>query len=167
MPGRGRIALTHEARAAALAAPESRPPDNARVWAELLTRIPLFAGVPARHVRRIASLGTVARFDPRAPIVSADDPGEALYVVLSGRATVHRGRGRATAELRPGAYFGEMALIDGAPRSATVVAETETLCLLLDRRPFMKILRDEPTVALTLLRALAGRVRGLESSPAD
>jgi CRP-like cAMP-binding protein len=167
MPGTGAIALTHKARAAAVAASESRPVVSPRIWAEVLASIPLFAGVPARHVRRIASLGIVVRFDAKAPIVAAGDPGEALYIILSGRATVHRGRGRARVALGPGAYFGEMALIDGAPRSATVVAETETLCLLLDRRPFMKILRDEPTVALTLLRALAGRVRGLESSPAD
>jgi CRP/FNR family transcriptional regulator, cyclic AMP receptor protein len=167
MPGRRRIALTHEARATAVAAPGSRPAESPRVWAEVLASIPLFTGVPARHVRRIASLGIVARFDSKSPIVTAGDPGEALYVILSGRATVRRGRGRARAELGPGAYFGEMALIDGAPRSATVVAETETLCLLLDRQPFVKILRNEPTVVLMLLRALAGRVRALDSSPAE
>jgi len=167
MPATGRIALTHAARAAAVAAEETRPSENARLWADVLADVPLFAGVPARHVRRIASLGSVTTFGPKAPIVTAGDPGEAFYVVLSGRATVRRGRGRSTIQIGPGAYFGEMALLDGASRSATVVAETETVCLLLDRKPFTRILRDEPAVVLALLRTLAGRVRELEASPVE
>jgi CRP-like cAMP-binding protein len=59
-----------------------------------------------------------------------------------------------------------MALLDGARRSATIVAETATACLMLTRKRFTKVLRDEPTVALTLLRTLASRVRELEASPA-
>jgi CRP-like cAMP-binding protein len=132
----------------------------------VLSEVPLFTGVPKRHVRRIAGLGSVARFDPKEPIVKAGDPGEAFYVILSGRAKV-RGRGRPATEIGPGAYFGEMALIDGAPRSATIVAETETVCLMLARKRFIKILKDEPGVVLTLLGTLAGRVRELEASPAD
>ena len=133
----------------------------------MLGRVPLFAGVPARQVRKIASLGSLARFEAKEPIVTAGDPGDAFYVILSGRAKVRRGRGRAVAEIGPGAYFGEMALLDGAPRSATIVAETETACLMLTRKRFAKVLRDEPTVALALLRTLAARVRELEASPAD
>jgi CRP-like cAMP-binding protein len=60
-----------------------------------------------------------------------------------------------------------MALLDGAPRSATIVAETVTACLMLTRKRFAKVLRDQPTVALALLRTLAARVRELEASPAD
>jgi CRP-like cAMP-binding protein len=85
----------------------------------------------------------------------------------AARAEVRRGRGRATTEIGPGAYFGEMALLDGAPRSATVVAKRETVCLMLARKPFVKILKDEPAVAFALLRTLAGRVRELEASTAD
>jgi CRP-like cAMP-binding protein len=132
----------------------------------VLGEVPLFTGLPTRYVRKIASLGIVARFDANTPIVNAGDPGEAFYVILSGRAKVRRGRGRAAADLGPGAYFGEMALVDGAPRSATIVAETETACLVLARKPFAKILKDEPAVALRLLRGLAARVREVEASPA-
>ena len=71
------------------------------------------------------------------------------------------------AEIGPGAYFGEMALLDGAPRSATIVAETETACLMLTRRRFAKVLRAESSVAFALLGTLAARVRELEASPAD
>jgi CRP/FNR family cyclic AMP-dependent transcriptional regulator len=167
MPATARIVLTREARAAARVAAETPPSETARLWADVLGRVPLFAGVPARHVRKIASLGSLARFEAKEPIVNAGDPGDAFYVILSGRAKVRRGSGRAVAELGPGVYFGEMALLDGAPRSATIVAETATTCLMLTRKRFAKILRDEPTVALALLRTLAARVRQLEASPAD
>jgi CRP-like cAMP-binding protein len=140
---------------------------SARLWADVLGKVPLFSDVPARHVRKIAGLGSVARYDANTPIVTAGDPGEAFYVILSGRAKVQRGRGRAVAQLGPGSYFGEMALIDGARRSATIVAETETTCLMLTRKRFAKLLRGEPSVALALLGTLAARVRELEASPAD
>jgi CRP/FNR family transcriptional regulator, cyclic AMP receptor protein len=167
MPATARIALSREARAFGRVPREPPPPETARLWADVLGKVPLFAGVPARQVRKIASLGSVARFDANESIVTAGDPGDAFYVILDGRAKVRRGRGRATADLDPGAYFGEMALVDGAPRSATIVAETETACLMLTRKRFAKILRDEPAVALALLRTLAARVRELEASPAD
>lgn len=167
MPATARMALTRKARAAGRAAAEIPSSQTARLWADVLGEVPLFAGVPTRQVRKIAGLGVVARFDPEAPIVRAGDPGEAFYVILSGRAGVRRGRGRATAEIGPGAYFGEMALLDGAPRSATVIAKSETVCLLLARKPFAKILKNEPAVAFALLRTLAARVRELEASPAD
>jgi len=164
MPATARIALSREARAFGRVAGEPPPSETARLWADVLGKVPLFAGVPARQVRKIASLGSVARFDASESIVSAGDPGEAFYVILSGRAKVRRGR--VTADLGPGAYFGEMALVDGAPRSATIVAEKETACLMLTRKKFAKILREEPAVALVLLRTLAARVRDLEASPA-
>jgi CRP-like cAMP-binding protein len=163
VPATARIALSREARAAA----KTPTAATARLWADVLGRVPLFTGVPARQVRKIAGLGTVARFDARAPIVSAGDPGDAFYVILGGRAKVQRGRGRAVAQIGPGSYFGEMALIDGARRSATIVAETETTCLMLTRKRFAKVLRAEPSVALALLGTLAARVRELEASPAD
>ena len=166
MPATARIVLTREARAAGRLGRETPPSETARLWADVLGRVPLFAGVPARHVRKIATLGSLARFEAKEPIVNAGDPGEAFYVILSGRAKVRRASGRAVAELGPGAYFGEMALLDGAPRSATIVAATGTACLMLTRKRFTKVLRDEPTVALALLRTLAARVRELEASPA-
>jgi CRP/FNR family transcriptional regulator, cyclic AMP receptor protein len=167
MPATARMVLTRKARAAGRAAADTPPSESTALWAEVLGEIPLFAGVPARHVRKIAGLGRIARFDAKEPIVSAGDPGEVFYLILSGRATVRRGRGRAKTEIGPGAYFGEMALLDGAPRSATIVAETETVCLMLARQRFTKVLKDEPTVAFALLRTLAARVRELEASPAD
>jgi voltage-gated potassium channel len=159
------MALTRKARAASRAA-TATPSEAAELLADLLADVPLFAGVSTRNLRKIARQAIVSRFDPKAPIVNAGEPGEAFYVILSGRATVRR-RGRPKTELGPGAYFGEMALLDGTRRTATVVAETETVCLILARKAFAKILKEEPAVTSTLLRTLAARVRELEALPAD
>ena len=133
----------------------------------MLAKVPLFVGVSARHVRKIAALGSAVSFNAKTRIVSAGDPGDAFYVLLVGRAEVQRGRGRPKIEIGPGAYFGEMALLDGVPRSATVVAKSETICLMLDRKRFEKVLKDEPAVAYALLRTLAARLRELDASAAD
>jgi CRP-like cAMP-binding protein len=163
MPATARTALTRKARAAGRTVVGAPPLQAGALWADVLAEVPLFAGMSNRQVRRIARLGSAARFDAQAPIVEAGEPGEAFYVILTGRAEVRRPR-KPTAELGPGAYFGEMALLDGAPRSATVVATRETVCLVLGRRPFAKMLKEEPAIATALLRALAGRVRDLEGS---
>lgn len=167
MPATDRMARSRKARAAGYAAEEAPSPRTARLWADLLEEVPLFAGLPLRRLRKLASQGEIARFDADAILVRAGDPGEAFYVVLSGRVAVRRGRGRATVELGPGAYFGELALLDGAPRSATVVATKETLCLVLPRKAFARMLKAEPAFAAALLPALAARVRELESSLVD
>jgi CRP/FNR family transcriptional regulator, cyclic AMP receptor protein len=164
MPATARTALTQKARAAGRTAAEASTFQAGRLWAEVLAELPLFAGMSARQVRRVARLGRAARFEAHTPIVEEGEPGEAFYVILSGRAEVRRRRKRAAAELGPGAYFGEMALLDGAPRSATVVAKRETVCLVLPRRGFAKLLKDEPAIASALLRTLAARVRDLEAS---
>lgn len=97
-------------------------------------------------------------------MVRAGQEGDAFYVILDGKASVTRRRGLPSVNIGPGAYFGEMALIDGQPRSATVVATTEMTCLRLGRAGFQKALRAEPSVSAALLRALAERLRKLEDA---
>ena len=167
MPPIDRSELSRAARTAGQAVADETAPKPGRLWADVLVQVPLFAGVSARHVRKIAGLGSAVTFNAKTRIVSAGDPGDAFYVLLMGRAEVQRGRGRPKIEIGPGAYFGEMTLLDGAPRSATVVAKSETICLMLARKQFEKVLKDEPAVAYALLRTLAARLRELETSAAD
>jgi CRP/FNR family transcriptional regulator, cyclic AMP receptor protein len=166
MPPIDRSELARAARTAGQAVADDTAPKPGRLWAEVLAEVPLFAGVSTRHVRKIAALGSAVSFNAKTRIVSAGDPGDAFYVLLLGRAEVQRGRGRPKIEIGPGAYFGEMALLDGAPRSATVVAKSEAICLLLSRKKFEKVLKDEPAVAYALLRTLAARLRELDASAA-
>lgn len=161
-----RVGLAQAARAAGAVsqAEAGNRTTTTRLWAAVLAEVPLFAHVPPRHVRKIAALGTVVRIEPGSEVVRAGQAGDAFYVVLDGKGSVVRRRGLPRVPIRAGAYFGEMALIDGEPRSATVVADTEMTCLRLGRTAFAKILRGEPSVSQALLRALAGRVRDTQAS---
>jgi CRP-like cAMP-binding protein len=159
-------AMSSATGAAALAASKvltgSRPADAARLWAPVLQEVPLFAGVSRRHVRKIAGLTKEARFSAGARIVRRGEPGDAFFVILDGEGAVTR-PGLPPILLGPGDSFGEMALLDGGPRSATVVARTDVLCLRLARAPFMKMLKTEPEIALALLAELSQKLRLAES----
>ena len=133
-------------------------------WVDVLRDVPLFEGVSDRHLRKIAGLGTIAAHGPGSTIVRKGDDGDACYVLLEGRADVVLGRGRPGAPMQPGAVFGEMALLDGAPRSASIVAVTDVVLFRLGRAKFAKLLRSEPSVALALLKTLAARLRAIQGA---
>jgi CPA1 family monovalent cation:H+ antiporter len=147
---------------AVLLAPSARS-EVAHDWLGALEEVPLFEGLPKRHLRRIAKLARVRRFAPGSAMVRAGDPGRTFYVLLDGSAKVVRAGARSR-RLGSGDYFGEMALLDDAPRSADVVADGEVLALTIDRSGFMKLLRAEPPLAHALLRTLAARLRAAEAS---
>lgn len=129
-------------------------------WIDVLARLPLFAGVGKRQLRRIASLAEVREFDSGDVVIQTGDAPDGFYLILGGRAKV-AGRPRARM-LKVGDYFGEMALLDGEPRSATIVAAGELQTMRLPRRPFMRLLQQEPTIGIAMLGELAGRIRRLE-----
>jgi voltage-gated potassium channel len=137
--------------------------DQGKRWAGVLEGIPLFAGVPKRQLRKIAALTREARYRRSTAIVRAGERGDDFFLILDGSASVHRPSGLPSIPLGPGTYFGEIALLDGEVRTATVVAETDVQCLRLSRAPFLRMLRSEPEVAIVLLRHLAARVRDLQS----
>lgn len=129
----------------------------------MLEELPLFAAVPKRHVRKIAALTREARFSPGTAIVRKGERGDDFYVILDGEASIVRGSGLPAIKIGPGAYFGEMSLLDGGERSATVIADTDMLCLRLSRTPFLKMLKGEPEITLGMLRELAARIRALQA----
>ena len=81
-----------------------------------------------------------------------------MYLMLEGRARV-LGKSRV---LRPGDFFGEMALIDGGPRSATIIATSQVRVMMVQRRAFLKLMKQNPQVGLAIMETLAKRVRRLE-----
>jgi CRP/FNR family transcriptional regulator, cyclic AMP receptor protein len=126
--------------------------------------VPLFEGLSNRQLGRIAKLGVARRLAPLTSIVTRGGKGDAFFILLSGTASVRR-PGRRTVSLGPGDFFGEMALLDGAPRTATVEAQTEVEVMLIPRSGFRKMLRSDATVACAMLETLAGRLRETQSSP--
>jgi CRP-like cAMP-binding protein len=136
-----------------------------RDWARVLAGLPLFADVGKRQVNKIAELARVGRFPSGTVVIQQGEPGDAFHLILSGRARV-LGKQR-TRILRTGDYFGEMALLDGAPRSATIMADGELQTMRLARKPFLRLLHKEPSITVAMLTRLAGRVRALEKTAAD
>jgi CRP-like cAMP-binding protein len=136
-------------------------PGLGREWVPVLAEVPLFQGLSRRHLRRVAALARTRRYAARAQIVRAGDPGNAFYVVLDGTARVVPPNGRAII-LRRGDFFGEMSLLDGAPRSADITADEETFVLWIGSANFAKLLRSEPQISQKLLRTLAERLRAAQ-----
>jgi CRP/FNR family transcriptional regulator, cyclic AMP receptor protein len=136
---------------------------DARGWANVLAEVPLFRGLSQRQLRRIASVATIARFHDLTDVVRSGEMGDAMYVVLDGAVAVRR-PGLREVELGPGGFFGEMSLLDGGPRSATVVALGRVTCLRLTRPRFVKLLRGEPALAVALLEELSRRLRAAQAS---
>jgi CRP/FNR family cyclic AMP-dependent transcriptional regulator len=145
--------------------PENAPADGGRMskaWLDVLVDIPLFADLSRRHLGKVAALGRTKRFPARTSIVTAGTNADAFYVILDGKATVRAGNRRIP--LTTGDYFGEMALLDGGVRSASVVADTEMLVMAIPRRGFLKLLESEPKIAISIMSTLAHRVRSMQAT---
>jgi CRP/FNR family transcriptional regulator, cyclic AMP receptor protein len=145
--------------------PENASADGGRMskaWLDVLVDIPLFADLSRRHLGKVAALGRTKRFPARTSIVTAGTNADAFYVILDGKATVRAGNRRIP--LTTGDYFGEMALLDGGVRSASVVADTEMLVMAIPRRGFLKLLESEPKIAISIMSTLAHRVRSMQAT---
>jgi len=126
----------------------------------MLTQVPLFAGLSRRHLRQVARLSEAASFRPGRMVAQFGSRGNAFYVIVEGTAKVTAGySSRTIAKLGPGDFFGELALLDGQPRSASVTAETHLTTIRIGRPEFRQLLKREPDVALKLLEVLSLRFR--------
>jgi CRP-like cAMP-binding protein len=136
-----------------------------------LARIWIFEGLAGDELARLAALARTRVYKARETIVEKGDPPRELFVLLRGRAKVlTRGVEGADAALNvmgPGQVFGEVAILDGQPRSASVVALEECEIAVVDVQAFRDFLASSPPVALKLLGVLAGRVRELTTRLED
>ena len=149
------------------APPGGRPEQEARRTVRrstvALAGVPLFAGFSKRHLQRLASQTDEVRFVPGETIVEQDNPGETLFVMLEGQAKVVRD-GKVRTRLMPGDFFGEVSVLDGGPRTASVIAETPVATLRLFRRTVLELVGAEPQLALSLLVGIAHRIREIDRS---
>jgi CRP-like cAMP-binding protein len=141
----------------------SKPSPGGAPAAERLRHIPLFTQLSEEEVVRITEVARERRYPKSSVILFEDDPGDALYVVLSGEVKVvligEDGREVILSILRGGDFFGEMSLIDDQPRSAHVIATEDSDLLVLRREEFRQCLEHTPRIALGLLQALSRRLR--------
>lgn len=130
-------------------------------YLEHLASVPLFAALSKKELTKVARLTTELHLKAGTEVVREGEPGREAFIIVSGTAAVKR-NGRRIATLGPGDAFGELALLDHGPRTATVVADTDLEVLVLNAGEFAGLLDEVPAVARKLLRTLATRVRELD-----
>ena len=123
-----------------------------------LKSIWLFSGCSGSELRKIRSSLDSVEVPAGKVLVEEGRIGQEFFIIVDGQAKVTR-NGRKVATLGPGSHFGELALLDRRPRSASVTSETEMDVLVMSQRQFNGLLESVPTIARKLLSALATRLR--------
>lgn len=130
---------------------------------ELLRGIPLFSECTAKEIKVIASGTKDLSFPAGREICREGETGVGLHVIVEGEVKVQVG-GRTRRRLGAGAFFGEIALLDGGPRSASVIAETPVRTLGLTSWDFKSLLKSHPELAIKMLAEVSRRLRTADSS---
>jgi CRP-like cAMP-binding protein len=130
-------------------------------YLEHLGSVPLFAACSQKDLQRIARASDEVEVPAGRTLMKQGDVGRECFVLVEGKVKVDI-NGRKVASLGPGAYFGELSLLDKGPRTATVTTETDSTVLVLGPREFSGVLDEVPTLAHKLLTALAQRIRELD-----
>ena len=130
---------------------------------DFLKSVPIFSELPAEKLRQISRLGTRKLFRKDAVILHENETGSALFVIISGKVKVSRasddGKEIILSILNPSDFFGEMAIIDGLTRSASVTALEESELFLVQRPQFLDLLYEHPEISIALLQELTRRLR--------
>jgi CRP-like cAMP-binding protein len=131
-----------------------------------LRTVELFHALTAAQLQRVARVADEIALPAGRKVVEErtyrDSGGASFYLILQGKADV-TARGKRLARLRDGDTFGEMSLLDGKPRSATVTAATDLRLYRIRSWDFQRLVKTEPAIALGLLKTLAGRLRDMEA----
>ena len=135
---------------------------------DCVSQISIFEGLPKRLLRQVGALCRERRYPAGRIIIKEGSEGIGLFFLLEGRVevfgTARNGKERHLAELGPGEYFGEMMVIDRAPRSASVRAVEPVLCYLMAQWDFRRLLKRHPEIAFRMLPVLVNRIRNLDTS---
>jgi cAMP-binding proteins - catabolite gene activator and regulatory subunit of cAMP-dependent protein kinases len=129
----------------------------------VLGAVPLFEGLSKKQLKKVTDLADVARFMASATLVKQGEIGDSFYVVLTGQAKVVANR-RTVNRLLPGDHFGEISLLDGGPRTASVIGETEMTLVIIRQKDFLAMLTKDPEITMCLLQGMARTVRRLDRS---
>jgi CRP/FNR family cyclic AMP-dependent transcriptional regulator len=128
-----------------------------------LASVPLFEGLTKRQLRKLTSTAEVVDYMAKHSIVKEGEDGESFFVVMSGQAKVTV-KGRTVNRLLPGDHFGEISMLDGGPRTASVITETPMSMLMLTRPQFRNAVKEDPALAVALMESLARMIRRVDRS---
>lgn len=137
----------------------------------MLTHVPLFSGLSGAEVQPVLNHATKKTVAKNTIIMSEGDQSASLYVILSGKVKVFlqddEGKEVVLGYQEPGEYFGEMALIDDEPRSASVMTVEKSTFLVISKQDFKQCLTDHPDIAFALIKGLVLRLRLLTENVKD
>jgi CRP/FNR family cyclic AMP-dependent transcriptional regulator len=135
---------------------------------EALRNVPLFAGLESADLQRLGRILVPRQYEAGELIIKEGDEAVGFFVLSSGKVRVVKDLGsdkeQTLATLTPGEFFGETALLDGYPRTASVQTVEKTECLALTRWDFMSELKSSPTMAVEIVRVLARRLRETDAN---
>ena len=125
---------------------------------EHLSNVPIFSGCSKKELQTIAKQVREIKHESGHVIAAEGEPGAGLFVIDEGEADVTIG-GKRVNHMKTGDFFGEMALLDGGPRTATVTATTPITLYALTEWVFRGLLAEHPGIAMRTLETMAGRLR--------
>lgn len=127
-----------------------------------LRQVPLFAGLKDTELNNVHEIAKEVRFEPGIAVVETDQSGVGFHLIQDGNADVYVA-GELVATFGPGDYFGEMSVLDGKPRSATVVASGTLITLSIPAWNFESLMENHPSIMRSLLTELTSRIRRTEA----
>lgn len=138
---------------------------------EILAGVPLFEELPREQLERLSRSALIRSFERNAVIVIADQPGDSMMIILDGQVKVQLtnpdGKEIILSHLYAGDFFGEMSLIDPAPRSASVITVEKTMLAIIARDLFVKIVHESPDVLMKMAATMCQRLRQSNEKIAD
>ena len=132
--------------------------------AELLSKVPIFSELSRKELEGIAGAVKEVTHQPGAVLAREGESGIGFFLIVDGTARADVG-GRPRTRMGPGDFFGEISLLDGGPRTATVVAETPVTTLGLTQWVFKSLVEHNPSIASKLLKVMASRLRSSSKDP--
>jgi CRP/FNR family cyclic AMP-dependent transcriptional regulator len=128
-----------------------------------IARIPFFSGVPESALEKLASVAHRRSFPKDAVFINEGDEAGALFIIVSGKAQAFlsndAGKTVTLSTRESGSFFGELSLLDGRPRSASVITLEPTVCLLIPRIAFLQWLGEHPAAASNIICNLTAHIR--------
>ena len=134
---------------------------------DLLKKVPLFSELGKRDLERLAKLMVPRSVKAGETIIKENDQAAGFFIVSEGKAEAVRGADHVLANFGPGDFFGEMALFEGFPRSATVRAVEDSELLAMTRWDFMAEMKNHPEIAVAMLPVLVRRLREADAKLAE
>jgi CRP-like cAMP-binding protein len=133
---------------------------------DFLLYVPIFSDLPQETLEKISKIGTNRTYKKDSVILMEEDAGSALFVIVRGKVKIYRtsndGREVILTYLTDSDFFGEMAILDGMTRSATVIASEDSELFIIQRDDFLNLLKDHPEVSIALLQELTKRLRAAD-----